>query len=67
MDMENEWRAKEVAEKILGKPAQTAAGGGATTPDSAELVCYLDSIRGLAETILDECACARALVTEDGR
>lgn len=67
MDMENEWRAKEVAEKILGKPVPPAADGGATTPDSAELVSYLDSIRGLAETILDECACARALVTEGGR
>lgn len=65
--MENEWRVKEVAEKIIGKQEKPAADGGATTPDSAEIVCYLDSIRGLAETILDECACARALVTEDGR
>lgn len=64
--MLEEWRAKEVAEKILGKQVQTAAGGGATTPESAEIVDYLDTIKSLAESILDACACARALVTESG-
>lgn len=31
---------------------------------SPEIVSYLDAIRELAETILDEIACARAVATE---